>query len=321
MTFEDLEDEFKSQLVGPLILDRVTNIVSGYLAKRDPRLYAQEAFHFRDALEDVVHEFFEKELLGTGSSNQLQYIFDNADSLSSFDRQVMRQARRFIARKRKRTIVGNLIHRSWRMAAERPKLNADEDQIWFDGAPELNPTSSELRLSASLAQSVPITYETGKEHRDPEKETRLPKVYTDENLNTVLRVVLQSLQKKARRSDMQKVFEFLSGAWNVRVLDQDEAENISSPNLSPEEEVFVNTKAEAIVAQWSEEDRMIYLYKSAGNSDVTLARALDVSEDTARSRKQRWWSSVESELAGLDSVIRNGIIERLTSLVTEVDHG
>lgn len=321
MSFEALAAEYEARTVGPLILERVQTIISNLLRKRDPTIYARGAHDWREGLDEVVHEFFEQ-LLFSGTTNQLEYIFDTSNSIDDFDRLMTRQARRFVARTRKRTVIDNLIVRSWKMAKEKEKLNADKSHIWYDGASESAPAESELKNAASLAQSVPVTYESGKaQNYDPDRETRLAKVFTDTNLGTVLRIVLSSLAKRANRGNMQKIFEFLSGGWSVSVLDQEEGAEIQASALQPDGEILVRTRAQTIVDSWSDEERTIFIYKNSNRSDKDLARALDVSEDTARTRKQAWWKGTASHLEGLEPNVRNEVIDRLASVVMDVGHG
>lgn len=317
MSLDELRAEYLDRTVGPLIHARVLKLVEQQLRRRDPQIYARGAHDYRDALEDVSQDFIEEVLLNRG---QLAYIFDTAATIDDLDALANYQIRRYLAQTRERTIVDNLIERAVAI------LRADE-LVSVSGTPA-SPTfllsSIELptaidnrhaRLSAAVAlakESVPRTFS------DPNE--RLPKVYTDPALSTLLRVFLRESACEVRTPDLQKLFEVLLTPWLTTVLGLDEAENPLLEALAPGERVMVEETAVRIATSWSEEDVIVFRYKLSNTRDELLARRIGVSRPTAAARKQDLFDRLREELADIEPALRQPLIHHLAAITdgTEV---
>src|ERR1700737_1438512 len=109
MTWTELLHEYESERIGVGILELVTKGVGkvgreGY----DPQIYGR-VVRWEDGIEDVVQEVVVRLLLDEG---QLDYIMAVSRDEGDFQRLLQWQIRRFLARRRQRTIIDNLLDRS-----------------------------------------------------------------------------------------------------------------------------------------------------------------------------------------------------------------
>ena len=312
---EELRAEYRSLTIGPLLLERLRGLVETQLRHRDPMIYAHASNDYRDGLDDVLNEFTLQVLLGEG---QLAYFFDVAVTVDDFDRLTNFQLRRFLARTRQRSIVDNLVERSVRVMLADPAvvISGDGSNRRFKLA-SLE-TGSENRGEVSLAHAAAIAAAVvPKIYSNP--DDRNPKVYTDESLRTLLRIFLSEVRSAVGRRELQELFDLLLTPWTATVLGLEEAVGDERSDLTPEEQVMVNSIAERIVTTWSDSDVCVFRYKLGNLSDAQLATRLGVSRPTAASEKSRVFLAIRNELEGLGHRLQTAVltaIARLTEGVT-----
>lgn len=313
MTLDDLRAENLECTVGDAIHERINRLVEQQLRRRDPRIYARGANDYRDALDDIVQDFTVEVLLNRG---QLEYFLDVAATIDDFDALANRQIRRYLAQTRERTIVDNLIERATAI------LQADELMTvgGSAGSPsfvlrtleERRPVGDQheaLMVAAAVAKdSVPRVFSNPDE--------RLPRVYTDASLSTLLRIFLREVGCEVHKPDLQKLFEVLLTPWLTTVLGLDEAENPLLDALTPGERVMVEQTAIRIAENWTEEDAIVFRYKLSNTRDELLARRLNVSRPTAAARKQDLFDRLRAELRDVEPQLRQPLIHHL-AVVTD----
>lgn len=310
MTLDDLRAENLACTIGDAIHDRIARLVEQQLRRRDPTIYARGSHDYRDALEDVVQEFILEILLNRG---QLAYFLDTAATIDEFDALANHQIRRYLAQTRERTIVDNLIARATAL------LKADE--LVTVSGPSSSPSfvlrsvvvggsgdrDMSLQAAAAVAkESVPRVFSN--------PDDRLPKVYTDEGLATLLRIFLREAACEVDKADLQKLFELLLTPWLASVLGLDEAENPLLEALTPGDQVMVEETAVRIASNWSEEDVIVFRYKFSNTRDDLLARRIGVSRPTAAARKQNLFDRLRDELEDVEPALRQPLIHHLAAI-------
>src|ERR1700758_4228802 len=108
MTLAELRVEYKASFVGPKILGEVSEVVRGTVRRYDPEVYGGSA-SWDDVEEDAVQSVVEDLLLREG---QLDYLMATALRLEDFRNLLRFQVRRYLARKRRRNVIDNLLDRS-----------------------------------------------------------------------------------------------------------------------------------------------------------------------------------------------------------------
>lgn len=310
MTLDVLRAENLECTVGDAIHERITRLVEQQLRRRDPRIYARGAHDYRDALEDIVQDFTMEILLDRG---QLAYFLDVAATIDDFDALANRQIRRYLAQTRERTIVDNLIERATAI------LRADEFVTVSGSAnsPSFVLTSIEKASVGDRGEALLVAGAVAKESvprvfSNPDE--RMPKVYTDTGLSTLLRVFLREAGCEVHKPDLQNLFEVLLTPWLTTVLGLDEAENPLLETLTPGDRVMVEQTATRIAGNWTEEDVVVFRYKLSNTRDELLARRLNVSRPTAAARKQDLFDSLREELQDVDPGLRQPLIHHLAAI-------
>jgi len=307
---EALHAESRTLTIGTLILERVRGLVEAQLRHRDPMIYANGSRDYRDGLDDVLNEFTLQVLLGEG---QLAYFFDVAVTVDDFDRLANFQLRRFLARTRQRSIVDNLVDRSIRVmrgnaafAVAGDGSNQRFTVTTIVVEPDDRGGVSLFHAAAIAANTVPKIYSNPDE--------RNPKVYTDESLRTLLRIFLAEIRSAIGRRELQELFEFLLTPWTATVIGLEEAVGNERSDLTPEEQMMVNSTAERIVTTWSDSDVVVFRYKLGNLPDAQLATRLGVSRPTAANEKDRVFLAIRSELDGLDRRLQPEVLTVIARL-------
>ena len=308
MKLSDLQKEFSEALIGERIYSRVNSLVEGMLRRRDPTIYARGAHDYRDALADVTQDFILDVLIG---ERQIDYVMSVSPDIESFDRLVTRQIRRYLARTRARTVIDNLIERSLPILRKAPFVThagGGEDRFSLGGALVDDPAGDEARLrtAVALAQAVPKTIGQGEE--------RAPRIYDQEALTGVLSILCTQLKRPVFRADLQDFFHILLTPWATALLDLD-AEEHARRTLTPEEEAVVNEVSQTMVAEMSDEERLIFQYKYANMPDREIASALGLSRQSTAPRKRELFLRISSQVEGLALDIQQAVLARVNAII------
>lgn len=319
MKFEDLVAEYEELVVGELIVERVTHLVRSALTTRDTFIYGGGERSVTEALGPVTNDFFEH-LLFSGSRPQLEYAISNANNIDHFDALITRQLNQFLARSRRRTVVDNLIDRSLKIAASSPHIQLENGLMWCGATAATSPSLTQLHQSASVGlEAVPRIF------TDPHDNE--PMVYTTEDLEILLVVVLEDLAIKVSRSDLDKILSFLLTPWINSVLgikksaSIDGAADAEGGGLTPEEIYQVESHAQAITKSLTEDQVTIFRYKVSELSDAQLAEKLGVSRPTAAKQKEELFRLLEAELEGLAEHMSTAVLGRIVPNSIGVPHG
>jgi predicted DNA binding protein len=305
MKLDDLRTEYLATTCGKLIRERVHSIVESFLRKRDPGIYARGASDYRDSIDDVVQEFILDVLLG---EQQLAYVFDVSVEIADFDRLMNRQAKRYLARTRERTIVDTLLKRG------TTSLEAD-DQITEEASgayrhisctAESEPAMRFTEAAAIARNAVPPTYSAPTE--------RNPKVYTDDGLRDVLRKLLSSFGTIVSKPQLEEFFEHILTPWTTTVLDLDEGVHEEHSDLTPEEIAMVQSIANSITEGWSQNEALAFDYKLGNISDARLADRIGVSRPTAANLKNKVLSEIHDALTDVDSHLHTATLTAVANL-------
>lgn len=316
MTFEEMAAEYRESLVGQRIYRRVREATERLLRKRDPRTYAQGSHDYRDALDDVVNDFILAVLI---KERQLDYIFEVATQLEDFDRLVNHHIRRFLARTRLRTVVDNLLDRSIEMLRQPPFVviaGAPPDESFgLLGTSYTNSVASSaaIREAAALARNVP----TDKTHASE----RAPRVYDSASLSAVLSILLATAGTPVSRETISAFFEQSLTAWYLGTLDSGEQTDTQDPSFNPEEVFLIQDTAEGMIAEMSEEDRIIFAYKHANLPDRQVAQRLGLSRQSTAPRKAALMARLRTALAGLDSAVQAGVLTEVAGRLAREQTG
>jgi hypothetical protein len=297
-------------VIGELIYTRTKTIVNSLLSRRDPAVYAR-GLAGSDATADVLQDFVIDVLIGEG---QLDYVFTVALTIDDFDRLLRRQARRYLARTRVRTVVDNLIDRS--LAVLR---DADDIERFTIGNREvfLSPTSdreqsgsgSERRLNTAvaLAAAVPKLPSDG--------DQRAPVIYPAEALGQVLRIVVDTYGEPIGMAELESFFSKLLTAWKPSFLGLDSDLEPTDLALLPEDEVLAMSLAVSVAESMTSEEQEIFAFKYANLPDRELAAHLNLSRQSLSPRKQRLFERLAEELSELGEEIQATVLERLAAIV------
>jgi hypothetical protein len=308
MTFDELAQEYRESLIGDAIYGRVRHSVEGLLRRRDPRIYAFGSHDYGDAAEDVLNQFVLDVLIG---ERQIAYVMTVASTLEDFDRLIGRQLRRYLARKRQRTVVDNLLDRVFEMAADPPfELRGTQGvpRIALPGrqdGSDSDPRDADVRRAVALASAVP------KDRSDASE--RAPRVYDAERLAAVVGVYLSEVRTAASRSDLNDFFRLLLTPWLPRFLGEVEVESVTDPDLSPEEAALVADEATRMIEAMGVEERLIFLYKHANLPDRELAERLGLSRQSTAPRKAELLRKLAEQLSDVSQRLQAPVLSAVAA--------
>jgi hypothetical protein len=306
MTIDELRDEYERDTVGQAITAFVADCVRRAVQTYDPAVYADSGSWDDSAREDVVQDVLADQFLRDG---QVHYIFAIAETAEDLRRLVGRQVRRALARRRRRTVVDQLLSRS-RSILDSQHVGGERDgkPVWAVDGASLNaatPSHSEIRRAGANVRSL-------KRVRSDASE-RAPMVYDTPTLEILLRSVLRELTGPISLGQLDVVFHEVLTGWVPGVLDKSsDTTSVASLGLGPDEELVVTDVADRLYAALDDDDRVVLRMKLAGQSDGDLAQALRVSRPTAAKRKAHAWATVGEYVKDLPERQRQAVIDALT---------
>lgn len=303
MSFEDLRAEYTTERIGRLIYAEVERVVRTLTRRYDPRQYGFTE-DWADSREDVVQGIVAEMLLGEG---QLDYIFAQATSIEDFRRLLFYQSKRYLARRRLKTVIANLVKRAKAILSDAPFEPIGREGVQFQlqalVKERRSPTEAELRLVARIVAPIPRVI--FKVHE------RAPIVYTQENLAALLKLVAGELPCTFSLRDLDEIFGLLLTDWVPGFLEGDDEEQAAPGDLSPEEEAEVREAYEAVMAEIEEAEQPIFRAAIARRPDRELAAELGVSRPTVIARRQRLLERLQPILVGLDDHLQSEVIGRV----------
>ncbi len=300
MSWEAISREYDSEVVGPEIV-RAVRTLSGQVARHyPPGVYASSPSWDAAALEELVQDVVEQ-LLRDG---QIDYVMLTAHGLSEFERLVTQQIKRCLSKRRRRTIVDNLLDRS-RAILTAPPFEEVPGQVparyRLAGTEQADrePTPSELRAAALVARAVP-------QDSSGVVRERAPRVYTNVALSVVLEGVVRTLATPVTLRHLDHIFRLLltdlipsdlEELGDVEAVDEADA----SASADPESAAVVRSVVKRLIGRLTDEQKVILRMKAADVADGEVATVIGVSRPTLASRKHDVFEVVRVETADLDS--------------------
>jgi hypothetical protein len=306
VTFGELAEEYRSVGIGPRILAEVNRIVRAVTRSYDPGVYGGST-SWDDALEDLVQEFGLEVLVGQG---QLDYAMMMATDRTHFRRLLARQVRYLLARRRRRTIVDNLIDRAHTMVSGPPFRVLGRRSQWSYTLSDKQVTAGRVseataRTVASRLAEVPMIR--------AEPAQRAPVVYSESALRTILTVLAETVPCAVAAGDLDRVFSLLLTCWLPSFLKEGEAAvaNAAANGLDAEQLTIVDDTAISILGSCAREDLEVLRLKLDGVSDRLIGEQLGLSRPTVSKRKRAAMRRLEEALTGLDDTLRLAVVDRL----------
>ena len=310
-TFQALVEEYRRELVGEKILSRVRILAEGLLRARDPRVYARGAHDYRDALDDISHDFILDVLI---QERQIDYIMNVSEGTSDVDRLLARHLRRYLARTRERTVVDNLLDRSvdvLRSSPFRVVAGSGPGERFGRADTEygdMQISDEAVRRAVALARSVPTDLSKASD--------RAPRVYDHRSLVAVIQVLLKEVAAPISRGDLDRFFRQLLTAWLPGLLEEIEEYRPQRDVLSPEEEAIANDAASRMIVAMNDEEKTIFVFKHANLPDRELAARLGLSRQSTAPRKAALFERLAAELSSFGERMRLEIIAIMATALT-----
>ncbi|MGH3915593.1 MAG: hypothetical protein ACRDTC_19630 [Pseudonocardiaceae bacterium] len=275
---DELTAEARRARIGPLWLAEVRRACREVSRRFDAAIYAVvERSWTSSEIEELVQDVTVEQLLRQG---QLRYLLDVAASVDDVRRLLRHQVRRALVRRRRRTVVDQLLIRIKRFLEgpgwERlPGVGADR---WRPSGSEWSaqpPTESGLRSAVAAVRMLPKSLGTG-EHA--------PAVYRSEMLSRLIDLAFTAAGTSLSIDDFGTILREVLTSWVPVVLDHSEEPDVpgaESADLALDLEETVTAVLDAL----NDTDRTVLRIKLAGAPDSELATALRVSRPTAAKRK------------------------------------
>jgi hypothetical protein len=306
LSFEELAAEYDTLGIGPLILAEIRQLARAITRSYDPMVYAQVA-SWDEGIEDLIQEFGLEVLIGQG---QLDYAMMMATDYTHLRRLLALQLRHLLARRRRRTVIDNMLVRCRQLVADPPFRLVNHQREWSYTRIERqvvsgNPTPAQLRSVAGRLASVPRIRST------PRK--RAPVVYSEASLRTILETTAESVECAVRSTDLDGIFRLLLSAWVPAFLKGGERAISRAPTaaLDAEEQLLVKDTTRAILASFDGTLGEVLHLKLSGVSDREIGCRLELSRPTVSKRKREAQRLMESAMDGLGETARMAVMDRL----------
>lgn len=306
MTLAELVDEYRQVGIGPRILGQVREVVRAVTRGYDPSIYGASA-GWDEGLDDLVQEFGLEVLVGQG---QLDYAILMATDHQHFRRLLARQVRYLLARRRRRTIVDNLIDRAHRLAATPPFRLLGQRSQWSYTLVGKEVVAG--RVSEAAARSVAARFAELPIIR-AEPMLRAPAVYSEASLRTILAELAAAVPCAVGAGDLDRVLSLLLTSWLPCFLKEAEATvaNAAAEGMSAEDLAIVEEATMAILSGCERGQLEVLRLKLAGHSDEHIAETLGLSRPTISKRKRAAMGRLEQGLSGLDQPLRLAVLDQL----------
>jgi len=316
VTLDELVDEYRRVGIGPRILGQVREVVRAVARGYDPAIYGSSA-SWDESLDDLVQEFGLEVLVGQG---QLDYAMLMATDHQHFRRLLARQVRYLLARRRRRTIVDNLIDRAHKMADAPPfRLLGHRSQWCYtllgkEVAPGRVSEAAARTVAARLAEVPTIR---------AEPTQRAPAAYSEASLRAILTEVAAAAPCAVAAGDLDRVFSLLLTSWLPSFLKEAEATvaNAAAPGFSAEDLAIVEETTVAILSSCAHEHLQVLRLKIGGLSDERIGGRLGLSRPTVSKRKREAMARLEEGLAELSPELRLAVLDQLGARLEDLDGG
>lgn len=291
--------------IGPVILGLVRSLTATVTRTYDPAVYGNVAT-WQDGLEDLVHDVIVDRLLAEG---QLDYAIDVATTPEAFRAILIRQIKRTLARRRRRTVVDNLLDRardvlgrdyaSREIGGHLRYRRADADPS------DRSPTDGELRAATLAALGIPKVASYS--------DDRAPIVYSTEALEALIRAVFSAITTDVSIADLDTIFRNVLTGWigSDLVDTRGGASEPEASDLTPDERLEVQTTVNEILTDLHADLVPVLRAKYAGVSDGDIARTLSISRPTVAKRKAQALAIMRAHLDATGQRVQDAVVDEL----------
>lgn len=286
---DQLIAEAASQRIGVRWLDEVRTACTEVSRRFDPAVYAVAERVWSDGeIDELIQDVTVEQLLRQG---QLDYILDVSRSIDDLRRLLRFRVRRELARRRRRTVVDRLLARLADVLGgdsyEQVPGSAPARYRPVGSEPGIDsPTEESLRRAAAAVRLLPTSQASGE---------RASPVFQSDVLAQVAAHCFRATNSSLSIDDFGRILREALTSWLPEFLELDEGQDW------PAEQAGIDIELEDIVnslmAQTSEEDKLVLCAKLSGVSDADLASQLDVSRPTAAKRKSEAFDHLRDLLA------------------------
>jgi hypothetical protein len=312
MDLNELRAEHRAVGIGPLILHEVREVVSSVVWSYDPTIYG-EVWDWDDGVEDLVQEFCLEVLIEQG---QLDYAMLVAADHLHFRRLLARQVRHHLAKRRRRTIVDNLLDRCKEIVSSKPFEIGIHGRGWSFTLAGKKVDPGSVRPS-DLAETIGRLAAVPQIRRNP--ATRASMVYSTKKLEELLKTVADSLPCRVTVGDLHIVFSNLLTSWLPSFLLKSEGgmDRAEVTMLNAEDTALVNEAVQRIYSKCTDDQLELLGFKLSGTPDVTIAAHYGVSRPTVLKKKRQLLEILRNSLANLPDSARVEAMSRLESRLAE----
>lgn len=305
--------EAAASRIGPLWLAEIRKACAGVARHFDPGVYGvAEGSWTAGEIDELVQDVTTEQLLRQA---QLDYILDVASSIDDVRRLLRHQARRVLVRRRRRTVVDQLLDRLKAILGSHDyeMLDGITPVRYRPAGSDLGPQAPDdvaLDAAAAAVRLLPTSSGEGE---------RAPSVFRAEVLEQVLILAFEATGSSLSVSDLGEILRRALTSWVPVVLEGGEQLDpwpADPVDLPIESEETVNELMQRIDAA----DREILRAKLAGVSDAALAGRLGVSRPTAAKRKSEAFGHLREVWATLDvDVAPERVAQELYLRLVEAD--
>ncbi len=287
LRLDELTAEAQRERIGPLWLAEVREACREVSRRFDAVVYAiVERTWTGSEIEELVQDVTAEQLLRQG---QLRYILDVASSAEEARRLLRHQVRRALVRRRRRTVVDQLLARVRRFL-EDPRFERLSDVVpdrWrlrgSDWSAE-PPADSGLRAAVAAVRMLPKSLGTG---------DRAPAVYRSEVLSQLIDLAFTAVGTSLSIDDFGYILRAVLTSWVPVVLEQSDGPD--APDAEPADlSLDLEETVTAVLDALDGTDRTVLRIKLAGAPDSELATILSVSRPTAAKRKSETFDRLRS---------------------------
>ena len=317
-SFDELCREYETETIGEQIWELLLEITASVARRYLPDVYNRGEGWATGSYEELAQDVAVDLLL---AEDQIHYIFDVAQGIEDVRRLLVRQVKRALYRRRRLTVVDQLLARARRIASEPPfSIQEVGRQRWITLADDPSPfrslTDAELRPAVQAASGVPRLIAS-------QRAERASMVYTSSALRELLELVVGELGGLSE-GDLARIFEDLLTAWLPSSLGDGEGTEplaAEAPGTA-DDRLAVSELGDTIrmfTSSLDNADATVLLGKTQGISDAALAQRLGRSRPWVADRKQALLDRLTNDLmSDVEEDLRD---EAVRLLVDELSAG
>ncbi len=308
MNFTELRNEYLHVGIGDGIYGLVRELSSSLCRQYPIHVYNGGLAWSDETVDDLVQEVVLNHLLGEA---QLDFIFDEATTVESVRRLLVRQIKRALSKRRPKTPIDRLLARVRKLADEGVVVRVDSGEVVYHlpgTAPFVAEMTTEAQLRAvAAAAAAPVLYS----RVDSQRESQ---IFTKSTLITVLQAFF-GVNPCLTERQLRILFENLLTPWTPASLVPIEGQNELAENGMNEMSTDLEDRVTAWTAELSDEECCVYYLRSRDVKDGAIAERIGKSRPTVINIKQRLFASARARLfEGVDERLHLQVVYRAQEL-------